>query len=443
MDIQVTQSAARPAPREAEPSEPAPAGAFTARVVESLRGLSDAELDRVTEGASVFFGRRWFRLLDALDLSPLVRSPIELRYVVVSSGAEVVAICPFFLAQSASIHASYSFEKAFFSSWQEDLLRIDPMRTSFVLWVSRLVEAYRRAVNLVGARTGAFLLAMSPLSYRGSIAVTPLSASDRDAALGAAIEALQGVSSDQGAPIWFYRIPGEEGDLRTALAARGFHEIFMLYDNLLDGLDGGLDGYLARFKGHRRKSLKREIGEAKKAGVRFEIERDLGGREHDLERLYEATYSKYGSDHLAHPAPFWPAVMRHLGPEAEALLAYRGDQLIGFSMLLHRRGDLWVFRIGKSYDKDEAGGFLYFNLVFYEPIRRAEALGARRIWLGAGGWSTKHHRGAIGAPIHGAFWFPSRRARGLLLPYLDLFAHMTRRTLEFSTKVTANAKATS
>jgi hypothetical protein len=457
MDIQSTSipSGQRPPPRRTAPATESTGvgleddrpdvlpcylhGSLTARVVPSLRAFSDAELDRATASASVFFDRRWLRMLDALDLEPLLRGALSLRYVVVTRGSEPVAICPFFVTRSASMHFAYSFDKSFFTGWQGDLVRINPEMARFVGWLSRLVEGYRRLAKATGALADGWVIVASPLSFRGSIAVAALSAGEREKALGAVIEALQGVSADENAPIWFFRIPEEERDLRRALAAGGFDEAFMLYDNLLDGLEGGVEGYLSRFRTSPRSTMKREMAKARRAGVRFEHARRPAGLEPEMARLYEATYSKYGPEYFAQPPSFWTALDHHLGSQAEAILAYRGDRLLGFTLLLHK-GDLWAFRIGKVEDEPESNSFLYFNLAFYEPIRRASELGAKRLWLGPGGYHTKHHRGAIGAPLYGAFWFPSRRSRALLLPYLKAFAHVAREELAFSAKASVNAK---
>lgn len=45
---------------------------LTVDVHDSLMHFSDAVLDRVTSNASIFFDRRWCRMLDAVDLALLV-----------------------------------------------------------------------------------------------------------------------------------------------------------------------------------------------------------------------------------------------------------------------------------------------------------------------------------------------------------------------------------
>ncbi|HSO00622.1 MAG TPA: GNAT family N-acetyltransferase [Candidatus Nanopelagicales bacterium] len=405
----------------------------------SVSAISDAELDRVTGRASVFFDRRWLRLLDALDLAPLVGGALTLRYVLVYEGEALAAVCPFVLADAGSIHYVYSFEKSFFTSWQDDLARINPEMAGAARWLSLLITGFRRLVTAAGVPTRRWILSASPLSFRGAVAVAPLEEAARRRVLGAALARLEEVGRAEDAPIWFFRIPGEEAELREALAERGFDEVLALYDNVIEGVEGGLDGYLARFRRGPRGNIKREMSRIRKAGVSFEVTRDPSGLEHELSALYEATYSKYGPERFGHPPSFWGALSRALGPHAEFILARRGGTLVGFTLLLHK-GDLWAYRLGKQEDAGDDGAFLYFSLAFYEPIRRAGELGARRLWLGPGGWGTKHHRGAMGYPLYSAFWFPSRVWRAALLPYLQAFSWATHRQLEFSTQRSTNTR---
>lgn len=436
----ISQTEHRPAPTGARAPAAASQGELRAEVVDCLGAFSDAELDRVTEGSSIFFDRRWYRLLDGLELGQLVRAPMSFRYVVVSRGGVPVAICPFFITRDPSIHHAYSFDKSFFTSWQEDLARINPGMASLARWAARAVDGVRRAARLAGVRTDTWLVAASPLSFRGSISVAALPDAQRRQAIDAAITKLKEVSEAEGAPIWFYRIPDEERELRAGLEAAGFDETFALYEAFLDDLAGGLPGFLGRFRSDPRRRLRREITKTEGL-VRFEATRDIHGLERELTALYQVTYAKLGPEHFAHPPSFWSNLCRHLGPQAEFILARRGADLVGFTLLLHKRRELWAYRAGKQVGDGEVP-LLYFSLGCYEPVRRAEALGARRLWLGPGTWGTKHHRGATGYALHNAFYFPSRGLRAALLPYLRLFSRVTRGQLEFVTKPSANLKPT-
>src|SRR5262245_30683663 len=151
---------------------------FTTELVHSLALFSDDQLDRVTATASIFLSRGWLRMLDAIELDPLVRGKISLRYVVVKRGTDLVAICPFIITRSQTIYFFYSLRKFFFTSWQAELLRMNPEKASFIRWIRGVVAAYLGFARMTGAGTDGWVLAVSPLSHRGDIAMARVAADD-------------------------------------------------------------------------------------------------------------------------------------------------------------------------------------------------------------------------------------------------------------------------
>jgi uncharacterized protein len=400
---------------------------LNAEVRESLTSISDAALDRVTASSSVFFDRRWFRMLDAIDLAPLVRGEVALRYVVVSRDMEPVGICPFVVTRSKSIYWYYSLDKFFFSSWQDKLLRENPARGDWIRKVSRIVAAYRGFARATGVRTDGWVLAVSPLSYRGDIALAAMTEEDEQLARQAVIGVLQEVAKDEKLPLCFFGVQEDKTELRRALAQQGFVELFLAYDHLLHVSGQSFADYLDRFRSDARRHVSREIKLARNAGVRFEITQNLGDLSARMAELYESTSSKYGEEHFDFPASFWAALERYIVPQAEAVIAYSGREPIGFSLLLNKQHETWFYFVGRSYEGELTEAPVYFNLAVYEPVKRVLALGAERLWLGVGGSATKRRRGATGHPLYSCFWFPRRWDRAVLLPYLERFSQVNRR----------------
>ena len=402
---------------------------FTVEVRDSLTHVSDAALDYVTSGSSVFLDRRWFRMLDALDLAPLVRGEVALRYVVVRRDGEPAGICPFLVTRSKSIYWYYSFDKYFFSSWQEKLLRLDPARADWIRKVSRILAAYRGFARATGVRTNGWVLAISPLSWRGDIAVARLSAEGEQVVRDAVIAALQDVAREEKLPLCFFGVQEDKAELRQALGQRGFAELFLVYDHLLHVPGQSFADYLDQFRSDARRLVNREIKQARDAGVRFELTQDFGRVSARLAELREATYSRHGEEeeYLNYSAPFWAALERYVAPRAEAIIAYRGRELLGFSLLLNKQGEVWFARVGRAYEGDGERLPVYFNLAFYEPVKRALALGAKRIWFGPGASEAKRRRGARGCVLLSFLWFPRRWSRALLMPYLERYSRANHR----------------
>src|SRR5262245_16056105 len=414
---------------------------FTTQVVNSLSPFSDEQLDRVTATASVFFSRGWFRMLDTIDLDPLVRGKISLRYIVVRRGTELVAICPFIVTRSNTIYFFYSLRKFFFTSWQAELVRLNPEKASFVRWIQGVVAAYLGFARATGAGTDGWVLAVSPLSHRGDIAIARDAADEESIIRERVIGTLQQVAADENLPLCFFGVQQEKTALRSTLLKQEFSELFLVHDNLLELPVHDFTEYLDMFRSDARRLFNREIKQASEAGVRFEIIRDLDEVSDSLERLYDATYTKYGEEHFHHPASFWSELGRHVAPHAEALVAYCGAEPVGFSALLHKDDDLYFWRVGRTYDGKAGDAPIYFNLAFYEPVKRALELGAKRIWLGSGAWEAKRRRGAVGHALYSYIWFPRRWARWVLMPYLETFTRISEQQMAEATQPSAYLKA--
>ena len=87
-----------------------------------------------------------------------------------------------------------------------------------------------------------------------------------------------------------------------------------------------------------------------------------------------------------------------LGKDFTALVAYRDGRPVACSLLL-ACGSRWI---SKAWGCDYAAtgeDFLYFNLLFYEPIVRAIEQGIEAIDYGLGGLEAKTQRGCVVQPL--------------------------------------------
>jgi predicted N-acyltransferase len=194
------------------------------------------------------------------------------------------------------------------------------------------------------------------------------------------------------------------------------------------------DEYLHSFRRTTRRAFERELRRTQEAGIQYRVVERFSGHAESFSRLYESTYSRYGSSHYRHGPEFWQALERHLGPNAKAVIATQEDALIGFTVVLEstRRGEMWTYRIGRVASLLEKDPPYYFGLSFYAPIRRAIEQGFRRIWLGPAGYQTKRLRGARLVPLESYFWFPRAWDRWTLVKYLALFGKVSREQIDNS-----------
>lgn len=392
------------------------------RFHDSLAHLSDAELDTLTAESSVFLGRRWLRMLDAVDLSPLVRGKVSLQYAIAYDGDTPLALCPFFVTSGGDIHPHYSFKKFFFTGWRADLERLSPNSRGWSALAAGAASVYYSLARHSGVAMDRAVIVASPLSLRGGIACAPGAAELQLRTRCTIIEGLRQLALEECCPLYFYGVEEQDTALRDALTAGAFQQLFLFHDNYIDVPGQRFDDYLGQFKSDARRRLRKEMGIAQTAGVRIERVSRLADMGALFERFYEVTYSKYGKTHFCHPPWFWAALEQHVSPLVEALVAFKGSEPIGFSLLLRDLKDLWFYRVGRAVAEPMEA--LYFNLAFYEPMRRAYALGARRLWLGPGGYETKRLRGARRRPVYGYTWLPRLWSRSVLRPYLSVFSRL-------------------
>jgi hypothetical protein len=411
---------------------PRSATALQVEVVTSLAAFSDGELDRVTAGACVQLQRRWLRLVDAIDLQPLIGEEVRLRYVIARRHGELIGMCPYFVAAHPSVRFANSFEKAFFTGLKDELMRGANASPALVHWLMVFLNQYRRILHLARVRTDGWLLAVSPLSFRGGIPTEPMPPSLRQEVHASILAHLKELAAAQNLPLCLMCVPGEDEALRRSASDSGLTELFLTYDTYLALPGKSVEDFLAVQPRKRKSWLKRDMRHHQKAGVTLQPLADWSALAPAMSEMYEAVYSQYG-EHFAHPPAFWRAMQQHLGEQAAAAVALYDKQPVGFTTMFHDgNGDLMVYRIGKTATAE--ADHVYFDLVFYEPLRRAYALGCRRLWVGAGAFQGKLQRGAVGHPLFAYMWLPTQRARLLLMPYLRRLTNYVAKQLDYVRK---------
>jgi predicted N-acyltransferase len=281
---------------------------------------------------------------------------------------------------------------------------------------------------MLGTGIEGWVLATSPLGSRGGVVCrADLGEGETQAVYDAVIAALKGVAKDERLPLCWNAIP-EAAPLAEALDRAGCTKVFYVVDSELALADAGgtVDGYLKQFAHKTRLNFKSEMRSADKAGYRFEVvgSGDVAPIGDDIARSYENTYSKYGEEYFVHTAAFWTELVRSLDGNASLVVARKGDAFAGFSMLLHKGEEMFVFRVGRAPGPDGKDPPIYFSLLAWEPIRRALALGLRRVWLAGGAFEAKRHRGARARPLFSHLWFPSTRSRVIVAPFVTLYGRI-------------------
>ncbi|MEU8828083.1 GNAT family N-acetyltransferase [Streptomyces sp. NPDC048636] len=236
---------------------------------------------------------------------------------------------------------------------------------------------------------------MGGVSYAGA-----LSPEGRRDALGLAAAELERQAEAASAELvcWVYVIEDADGTADTVLRERGYTRVSVGADCHLPITWDSFDGYLRGFGAKRRRSIQREVRAFTEAGVTVErhgveaLDRELAGLELQWRRKYdrkadlEATVSDYRE------------LREHVGDAMTVFVARRQGRALGFVTFIED-GPVWWARFpGFDYSAGSEDIYLYFNLVFYHPIRVAIGEGISSISYSMGSYETKCSRGC--SPRH-------------------------------------------
>jgi uncharacterized protein len=349
-------------------------GGLRIEVAASAEELDRAGWDRMTGSGDLYLSTRWLRLLEDLD----VGRPLHLLGREPESGSLVAGLACYLLTAS---NTPSSFTRV-----DRFLARAPGVR--------RTGDAGQRALALLPTLTcGGRQIGLSKLL------TSPREPERRPERVAAMLAAAEGLARDQGArSMASLYVAAEDEVLRHSLAAAGFCSVPSHDNHVLEVDWPDFDGYLARFDGHRRREIRRERRRLEEAGVRISagplapkevpalsgLEANLV-RRHGSPRSREQLHETLGS------------IAERLEDSSLLLTARQEGRLMGFSLFLAWRDELYARHVG--FDYDFQGKLpLYFALLFYEVAALAPARGVRRIHYGVASGEAKRSRGCRTVP---------------------------------------------
>ncbi len=338
-----------------------------------LRRLDEVAWDRLAAAPDLYATTSWLRFVeDAMQGAP--------TYLVGWRGDDLAAGL-----------ACYWFPpEATFAP----MARVDRMlRRAY--WPPRMSRGERR-------RRGQALAALLPnvccgsrqLSYSRLLLAPGTGVVERRRATGDMLAAAEELARERGAAsLSFNWVDAHDEELRQELLARGFAEFFSQRRCALAVGGQDFEGYLGRFRAHRRIVIRRELRALEEAGVRFvpgrlgdlPVER-FAPLEHNLLRRYGVRRS------LAQVEASLQEAKARFGHDGVGIMAHCGDALCAFAVLLRWRDQLCVRHVGFDYEL-QGDLPLYFAVLFYVPVAFAAALGVGAIDYGTGSIDTKASRG--------------------------------------------------
>jgi hypothetical protein len=189
-------------------------------------------------------------------------------------------------------------------------------------------------------------------------------------------------------------------ELRVSLDKQGFIQISAPPNTMLATPFKTFNEYLASLSKKVRWDVKDKIRRFEEAGGRIEQRIHLDEDATAVYELFQRTCQAHEGQEIAWPVQANFAIFERvetLGDSHRMLLAYIGDRLIGFLMLVESGDTLFFKFCGLDYELSR-DSMAYFNL-FYEGIRYGIERGCRQVSLGPTSYFNKQRLGAELRPL--------------------------------------------
>jgi uncharacterized protein len=159
------------------------------------------------------------------------------------------------------------------------------------------------------------------------------------------------------------------------------------------------DEYVSWLPHRRRASVRQERRRFRDCGVDVR-ERSMADVAGEVAPLLAATEQRHGRTADAQQIEFHYSLLgMELGDDFVALVGYLDGRPVACSVLL-TCGDRWIVKAWGCDYSALVDAFVYFNLLFYEPVCRAGERGIAVLDYGLGGLDSKTRRGCTLEPLH-------------------------------------------
>lgn len=275
------------------------------------------------------------------------------------------------------------------------------------------------------------LLLKAPLSNDSPLECVGETTEARERVMDALLTELVNYVRSRGLALAITGVQDAHQELISLLQRRGFSSSASGATTVLDvGWTSWKEYVQCAGRTSRRASatIRREVNAASRAGLEFR----RWDPEHEpaapLHALLEGHWKRYSGTEASFPYTehFLEQLQAGLGDRLHLLIVSRNGVAHGMVVFIIQGQTGYVTYMGVD-EKGVETGFPYFNLAFYEPIRRAVELDVSSLLLGATAYAAKIKRGC---QVRRTWLFVDPRwhsARWLMAPAFALHAYVMRR----------------
>jgi predicted N-acyltransferase len=341
---------------------------LSVEVVDSLAGIDPRAWDSLAHD-NVLTAHAWLRAIHTETLGN-----IEPRYAIARDGDRVVGGAAFYICRPGARH--FAPDHLMFGRARS---RLDRAGVSF------LPAMMLGPVRSIG---------------RPLLVDETLDPDRREQIRGRLLDRVEAEARAEKLALHVPNMPADEEATQRLLRRRGYLRTIQFPVSYLDIEWSSFDGYLDYLKSYSHnmpRNVRKEMRRCRKAGIVVRTIDDPVRHAPRIHELADTHFRKLNGMELPYSSGFFSFLAENLG-DTVFHGAFRGDDLIGFSVLFQRKhiGYLPVLGI----DTEKAGGAgLYFSICYYGPIADAIARGVKRMYVGKTNYHAKARRGCRTMPM--------------------------------------------
>jgi len=230
------------------------------------------------------------------------------------------------------------------------------------------------------------------------------------------LDIIENIAVKLNASIYFSNIMNNELSLMQLLTKRGYYKTISLPLNYIDINWSSFQDYkkyVSKEHPSMKKTISREINKNRKSGV---VIRQLQCVEEDWKRLFdllEMNHQKYNSSLFNLKPNYFLKLKENYGDNAIIFVAVKDSDILGVSVELRKDKVDVIASLGIDHNSSQKD-LTYFNIVFYEPIKKVHEYGIEKIYGGNAFYRMKNRRGYKTAETY-IFYKPNYKLRNYII----------------------------
>jgi len=340
---------------------------YNVRVFNKVDAIGKDPIDAISDDP--FFTYGWFKTLETSK--PIKSDPL---YLTVYDGSSLVAFLPCFID---SVYPYFVYRP-----YLPFMKRIFKMGNGLSLWRDHVLMCY------------------SPFSWRSTILLR--SNSNRGLILSLVSGKVDDICRENRILFSSFEFLSEDDRLLMSHLQNNGYLNFPWWENslFLDIEWSNFEDYLASLKHKTRLNVRREIKKFKESGITVDELSEFGDLAATLSNLNSNLFSKYNK-HKESPYDdsFFKRLNEFARDKSKLFIAKKDREVVGFCLSLRQGDVLDCYMCGFNYDVQTNTDFIYFNLVYYEPLKWAIKERIKRIHYRISAEEAKLRRGCKPAQI--------------------------------------------